>query len=64
MKRSMMCALALSMLLAQPAWACEEWGWTLVAQKVISGNDRQCIYEKNGVRQAILVSGWCPRSPC
>lgn len=52
------------LILSPPAWACAEWGWTLVSEKIISGNDRQCTYTKNGVRESILVSGPCPRSPC
>lgn len=47
-----------------PACACAEWGWTLVGEKIISGNDRQCTYVKNGVRESIIVTGPCPRSPC
>jgi hypothetical protein len=39
------------------------FGWTLVGQKSISINERLCIYEKSGVQQNIIVSGFCPFSP-
>lgn len=38
-------------------------GWNLVGQKSISVTERLCIYEKNGVRQNIIVNGFCPFSP-
>jgi hypothetical protein len=43
---------------------CQPIGWTLVDQKLISVTERVCVYEKNGARVSIMVSGFCPFSPC
>lgn len=46
------------------SFACEPIGWRLVQQKLISLTERQCVYEKQGVRVQIIVNGFCPFSPC
>ncbi len=58
--------LVLALLLAPVlAWAsCEPLGWVKVREKVISVSERYCEYEKNGVKRAIIVDGFCPFSPC
>ena len=39
------------------------FGWNLVGSKSISVTETLCIYEQNGVRQNIIVNGFCPFSP-
>lgn len=63
MKRIIVAGLLATLQLVAAA-QCNSVGWTLVAQKAISVTERQCIYEKNGARVSIIVSGFCPFSPC
>lgn len=53
-------ALAVGPVMAQ----CQAIGWVLVDQRSISATERLCVYEKNGARVSIMVSGFCPFSPC
>ena len=58
-------AFAAGLVLASSCWAqCQPIGWVLVSQKAISATERYCEYEKSGVKTAIIVSGFCPMSPC
>ena len=43
---------------------CQPIGWIKVGDRQLSITERQCIYEKNGARVAIIVSGLCPFHPC
>ena len=43
---------------------CQPFGWRLVGDKLISITERMCVYEKNGARITIMVSGFCPMNPC
>ena len=54
--------LALSSTIA--AAQCQPIGWVKVGDRAISTTERQCVYEKNGARVQIIVSGFCPMDPC
>ena len=41
----------------------ECFGWILKYSKPISINETLCVYEKSGVQQQVIVSGFCPMSP-
>ena len=57
-------AMAAALLCANVHAQCNPIGWMLVDQKLVSITERMCVYEKNGARMTIMVSGFCPLSPC
>ena len=61
--KKVLCVAALA-LAAVPVLACQPMGWIKDSDRAISMLERQCIYEKNGARVAISVSGMCPMHPC
>jgi hypothetical protein len=58
-------AFSISILMTTASFAqCQPIGWILVGQRQISITETQCIWEKNGARVSLIVSGFCPMSPC
>jgi hypothetical protein len=64
MKKVSMFVACAALSISVAAQCQNPFGWTRVGERSLGVSEKVCIYEKNGVQMSIVVSGFCPMSPC